>query len=206
MDGTLLDTERLARACFLRACQDVGWKVDVQVYDRCVGTTWEATRRIMLEGFGVDFPYDAMSEHWSAHYHAHVNHKPVDIKPGISSLLRHLSAAGIPLAVATSSQRATVERKLELAQIEHHFQFAICGGETKRGKPDADPYLKATSDLGIAPREAWAIEDSDNGVWAAHRAGLTVFQIPDELEPSDEVRALGHAILESAQQLYERIK
>ena len=133
-------------------------------------------------------------------------HKPVAIKPGISSLLRYLSDAGVPLAVATSSQRATVERKLELAQIDHHFQFAICGGETKRGKPDTDPYLKATSDSGIALHATWAIEDSDNGVWAAHRAGLTVFQIPDELEPSDEVRSLGHVILESAQQIYERIK
>jgi beta-phosphoglucomutase-like phosphatase (HAD superfamily) len=73
MDGTLLDTERLARACFLRACRDVGWEVDVRIYDRCVGTTCLATKRIMLEGFGADFPHEAMSEHWSEHYHAHVN-------------------------------------------------------------------------------------------------------------------------------------
>jgi HAD superfamily hydrolase (TIGR01509 family) len=206
MDGTLLDTERLARACFERAMEEIGWEVDRSIYDRCVGSTHEATKSLLIEGYGPDFPYDALQESWTAHYHGHIHSRPVDIKPGIVELLDHLGELGIPLAVATSSHRAAVETKLELARIDHHFEFTVCGGETARGKPNPDPYLKATRDLGLEPERAWAIEDSDNGVWAAHRAGLTVFQIPDELEPSEEVKSLGHAILESAQQLFERLK
>jgi HAD superfamily hydrolase (TIGR01509 family) len=205
MDGTLLDTERLTRRYFLQACEEAGWEVDTAVYDRCVGTTWDVTKRIMLEGFGRDFPMQAISERWLGNYHMHVENKPVDVKPGIRELLLHLSKVGVPLAVVTSTRRPVTERKLGLACLDQYFALTVCGGETHRGKPNPDPYLKATRDLGVAPQDAWAIEDSDNGVLAAHRAGLTVFQIPDELTPSDEVRALGHAILESAQQLFERI-
>jgi beta-phosphoglucomutase-like phosphatase (HAD superfamily) len=57
------------------------------------------------------------------------------------------------------------------------------------------PYLTATRALGYAPRECWAIEDSDNGVRAAHAAGLSVFQVPDLVPPSADVRSLGHTIL-----------
>ncbi len=201
MDGTLLDTERLARACFARACEDVGWQADMAVYDRCVGTTWEATERIIRVGYGPDFPYERMSERWEARYHAHVHHEPVDLKPGVDALLEWLQAADIPMAVATSSRRPTVEAKLHLAGLDHYFVSLVCGGETPAGKPAADPYLAAVARLGVAPRASWAVEDSDNGVRAAHAAGLEVFQIPDELAPHPDVRALGHRVCRSAREI-----
>ncbi len=201
MDGTLLDTERLARICFARACRDVGWEPDMAVYDRCVGTTWEATERIIRQGFGRDFPYERMSDVWTEHYHAHVHHEPVDLKPGIIEVLERLSTLDIPMAVATSSRRQTVEAKLDLAGIDRYFEHLVCGGETASGKPAADPYLAALTALGAQSRSSWAIEDSDNGVRAAHAAGMTVFQIPDELAPHAAVLALGHAVLASAHEL-----
>jgi HAD superfamily hydrolase (TIGR01509 family) len=205
MDGTLLDTERIARACFLQACADIGWSVDITVYDRCVGATWVESERIMRTGFGAEFPYEAMDKRWSELYHAHVHHKPVDIKAGVLAVLQRLSDLSLPLAVATSSRRATVEKKLALAGIDHHFDFLVCGGETPRGKPHADPYLAAIAELDLQAHCCWAVEDSDNGVRSAVAAGLMVFQIPDEMAPSDEVCALGHEVLTSATDLLPRL-
>ena len=109
------------------------------------------------------------------------------------------------MAVATSSRRTTVEKKLALAGIDHHFDFLVCGGETPRGKPHADPYLAAVAELDMQAHCCWAIEDSDNGVRSAVAAGLVVFQIPDEMAPSDEVYALGHEVLASATDLLPRL-
>lgn len=205
MDGTLLDTEVLARACFEQACADFGWQVDSAIYDRCVGTTWEATERIIRAGCGPEFPYETIAERWTAHYHAHVDHHPVPIKRGIEIVLARLSELSVPMAIATSSHRPAVETKLALAGIDHHFEFLICGGETSRGKPHADPYLAAVKGLDLATRDCWAVEDSDNGVRAAHAAGLVVFQIPDEMPPSAEVAQLGHEILDSALDLIPKL-
>jgi HAD superfamily hydrolase (TIGR01509 family) len=198
MDGTLLDTEVLARVCFLQACQDFELEVDVRVYDACVGATWEATEQIMKAGFGASFPYEGISARWAEHYHNFVDHKPVPLKAGIAQVLTALQARGLPMAVATSSRRPVVETKLALASIDHHFDFLICGGETPRGKPHADPYLTAAARLNVDPGQTWAVEDSDNGVRSAVAAGLIVFQIPDELSPSEEVLKLGHKIVPTA--------
>jgi len=108
-----------------------------------------------------------------------------------------LHDSGTPLALATSTRRPTAEKKLELARLDHFFQELVCGGETTHGKPYPDPYLKACELLNVSPEGCWAFEDSMNGTRAALAAGLTVFQIPDLIEPGGGERALGQAILPS---------
>ena len=197
MDGLLLDSERLARECFLLACADIGWTADTAAYDRCVGSTSETTERILREACGPDFPYAEMNACWAERYDAHINHHPVAVKPGAHELLDHLERLDIPRALATSTRRSTALRKLQLAGLTDYFLHMVCGGETERGKPHPDPYLEATQRLQREPGQCWALEDSDNGVRAAHAAGLTVFQIPDLISPDGSVRALGHRVVES---------
>jgi beta-phosphoglucomutase-like phosphatase (HAD superfamily) len=64
-----------------------------------------------------------------------------------------------------------------------------------RGKPNPDLYLHAARALGIAPARCLALEDSYNGVRAAHAAGMTVVMVPDLLPPTDEMRSLCRAIV-----------
>ena len=202
MDGTLLESERLARRCFLAACADVGWaQVDVTVYDRCVGTTYEATRAILRDGLGPAFPIDAMEERWSQRYHAHIRSEPLPRKPGVEALIARLYDAGIPLALATSSQREVTEIKLRMTGLLEFFDTLVCSGEAEQGKPHPAPYLKAAHALGHPPADCWALEDSDIGVRSAHAAGFQVIQVPDMLAPSASTRALGHPILVSAEEL-----
>lgn len=205
MDGTLLDSETLARAYFEQACLDVYQAVDMRVYDRCVGTTWEVTEALMRESFGPAFPFEVVDRRWSQLYRTHIAQTPVAIKPGILLLLKLLRELNIPLAVATSSRRPEVETKLRMAAIDQYFEFTVCGGETDQGKPHPAPYLAATAALGCLPAQCWALEDSDNGVRSAMAAGLTVFQIPDALPPSEEALGLGQKILESAVDLLPRL-
>ncbi len=198
MDGTLLDTEVLARQCFDAACADLGLIVESGVYDRCVGTNWETTERIIRSACPPDFPYPDLIARWSERYHAVVAHEAVPIKPGIQQLLHCLSERHVPLGVATSTQREVVETKLRLAGLDHYFVTLVCGGETKRGKPHPDPYQRALTDMSLPASQCWAVEDSDNGVRSAYAAGLTVIQIPDELTPAPEIVKMGHKILSSA--------
>ncbi|MCZ6619190.1 MAG: HAD family phosphatase [Gammaproteobacteria bacterium] len=196
MDGLLLDSERLARASFLQACRSFQWEPDMNVYNRCVGTTVETTEYILKEGFGGEFPFDQVSELWERLYHDHALHRPIDVKTGARELLTRLGSLAIPRALVTSTQRSTAIAKLNHAGLEGHFSHLVCGGETTRGKPHPEPYLEVIRRMEVSPENCWALEDSDNGVRAAHAAGLEVFQIPDLLEPGAEVRELGHHIVD----------
>ncbi|MCV5335454.1 HAD family hydrolase, partial [Escherichia coli] len=62
------------------------------------------------------------------------------------------------------------------------------------GKPDPEIYLLAANRLDVEPSQCLAFEDSNNGVRAAVAANMVTYQIPDLVEPCDEVKQFGHAI------------
>jgi HAD superfamily hydrolase (TIGR01509 family) len=201
MDGLLLDSERLARDAFVRACEDHGYEADLVTYQQCIGSTYDKTRELIMAAYGEDFPYEAIDERWSHHYHARLAKGPVPVKDGALALLTHLRVREVPMALVTSTRRATAEEKLEATGLIRFFSSLICGGETERGKPDPDPYLAGAARLELEPSRCWAVEDSANGVRAAVSAGCTVFQVPDLVAPTAELERLGHQIVESLREV-----
>ena len=63
----------------------------------------------------------------------------------------------------------------------------------KEGKPSPDIYAYACRELGIAPEEAIAVEDSPNGIKSAHAAGCKAVMVPDQTEPDDEISQMLYA-------------
>ena len=206
MDGLLLDSERLARDAFVQACEQSGWEADMTAYMRCIGSTYAATRRILLEAYGANFPYTHIEGIWSDIYHERIHACPVPLKAGAMALLNYLRGAEIPMALATSTRRLTAEIKLEQAGLAAYFSHTVCGDETPHGKPHPDPYLAAAVGLQLAPDRCWALEDSENGVRAALAAGCLVIQVPDLVLPGAEMRALGHLIVSSLLDVLARLE
>jgi beta-phosphoglucomutase-like phosphatase (HAD superfamily) len=54
----------------------------------------------------------------------------------------------------------------------------VTGSDVRRGKPDPEPYLLATSRLGVPPGQSVVLEDSITGVTAAEAAGCFVVAVP----------------------------
>jgi HAD superfamily hydrolase (TIGR01509 family) len=96
--------------------------------------------------------------------------------PGARELLAQVSAAGIPHALVTSSERPIMDAVL--ARLGVHFSATVCADDVRRGKPDPEPYLRAATLLGADPRSCVALEDSPNGVASAQAAGCQVVAVP----------------------------
>ncbi|GBE25435.1 fructose-1-phosphate phosphatase YqaB [bacterium BMS3Bbin02] len=88
--------------------------------------------------------------------------------------VRALAAEGVPLAVASSSNRAELDLKLAKFDLARYFGFVIAGDEVADAKPAPDIYLAAAEGLGVEPRSCVAVEDSVNGAIAAQAAGMRV--------------------------------
>lgn len=86
--------------------------------------------------------------------------------------LRELVAAGIPVAVASSSPRDHVELLLERAGITGLVGAVVGADDVERHKPDPEPYRLAARHLGIDPRACAAVEDTAVGVASARAAGM----------------------------------
>ena len=100
-------------------------------------------------------------------------------RPGALELLGALSAAGLPLGLASNSTREFVDRVLGLSGVlDGQFEVVVTADDVERPKPAPDLYLAACGALGTAPERTAALEDSPPGVAAAVAAGLFVVAVP----------------------------
>jgi HAD superfamily hydrolase (TIGR01509 family) len=98
--------------------------------------------------------------------------------PGLLPLLTALESAGIPKAVATSSDRAFVDEVLGRFDLGPRFQFLLTAEDVEQGKPNPEIYLRGAERFGLVPREMLAFEDSQTGLAAAVASGARVVAVP----------------------------
>ena len=128
-------------------------------------------------------------------------HAELPLIEGAVDAVRSLAEA-FPLAVASSSNRPLIDAVLAGAGVRTCFAATVSSEEVARGKPAPDVYLEAARRLGVAPELCAAIEDSGNGIRAAHAAGLRVIAYPNpHYPPAAEALALADVILDSLDQL-----
>ena len=194
MDGVIFDSERLVIAC---------WKVIADKYEvpeievvcrECLGVNATETKQKFLNHYGQDFPYDAYKSEMSKLYHDKYDGGRLPMKKGVTELLQYLKEAGVKVALASSTRRAVVEQELTDAGIIKYFDVVIGGDMVTRSKPEPDIFLKACEELGVSPEEAFAIEDSYNGIRAAAAGKLRPLMVPDLMEPTEEMKELAEQI------------
>ena len=79
------------------------------------------------------------------------------------------------------------------------------GDMVEKSKPEPDIYIRACKELGVLPEQAYAIEDSYNGIRSAYRAGMRPIMVPDMVPPDEEMRKLACMIKEDLSQVCRAI-
>lgn len=203
MDGVIFDSERAVMNCWLELAQKYNIKDIEKPYFACVGTTMTRTREIMLETYGEDFPYDEYARESSLMYHEKYDGGKLPMKPGVMELLSYLKEKGKKIALASSTRRETVTNQLRWAGIIDYFDVIICGDMVERSKPAPDIFLKACQELGVSPENTYAIEDSYNGIRAAHAGQLRPIMVPDLLEANDEMRGMAEYVCDNLNEVID---
>jgi HAD superfamily hydrolase (TIGR01509 family) len=113
-----------------------------------------------------------------------------------------LLAGRFRLGVASSSNREVIDAVLTASGIAELFDATVSSEEVGRGKPAPDVYLEAARRLHTPPADCAAIEDSANGIRAAHAAGMRVVAFPNRrYPPPPEVLMLADATVDSLTEL-----
>ena len=196
MDGLLIDSETMFRDVMMEVSRRRGVHLPLEVFLRMVGLQQDGSRQVALDHFGPDFDYASWTEEAWGLAHARIE-VGVALKTGVIELLDFLEARNIPRAVATSSGHVNVQRQLGPKGILPRFQAIVAAGDYARSKPNPDPFLTAAERLGVRPEACLALEDSHNGVRAAHAAGMMTIMVPDLLEATEEMRILCVAVTET---------
>lgn len=194
MDGVIFDSERATYLCWKKVAEDHGLTGMDEVYRKCIGVTVELTKQICLDAYGEDFPYDSFDKEASILFHDRYDGGRLPVKEGVLEILTFLKNIGIPTALASSTRQERVESQLKEAGLFVFFDVIVGGESVSRSKPAPDIFLFAADRLGIDPSECVVIEDSFNGIRAAHAAGMIPVMVPDMLEPNEEIRGKCKAV------------
>lgn len=197
MDGIIFDSERLVIECWKVVAEKYGIENIEDACFECLGINAALTKKLMKKRYGEAFPYDEYKKEMSAIFHSRAAGGKLPQKKGIKELLTFLKENHIPTAVASSTRREVVMRELEEGGLLPYFDRVICGDMVERSKPEPDIFLKACESLTVDATEAYAIEDSYNGIRAASRAGMKPIMVPDLAEPTEEMEKLACCILPS---------
>ncbi len=200
MDGTLLDTELVFKGIVWDVSRTLGFAMTDDLHGRIVGSSHETTNRLLVEAYGVSFPYAEFDAECRRLMQGRMA-EAVPVKAGVVELLAELRRRRVPMAVATSSRSAHALHHLGTAGLLSMFETVVTRDDVQRPKPDPEPYLLAAERLQAAPGDCLAIEDSHTGVRAAHAAGMQTVMVPDLVPPTDEIRALCQAVLPSLHQV-----
>lgn len=193
MDGVIFDSERAIIEEYKKLAPKYGLGDITQACIESIGCTWEKTRDIFCSYHGEGLDFKRLRED----VHRELLKKDFDIKPGVYEIFEWLSEQKIPVALASSTNQASVYRMLDHAKLTDYFTTIVCGNMVTHSKPHPEIFLKASALLGAEPSDCYVIEDSYNGIRAAHAAGMHPIMAPDIVQPDEEIRGLAEAVLPS---------
>jgi HAD superfamily hydrolase (TIGR01509 family) len=171
MDGVVVDSEPLSMATITEIIGERGGRVDPGLLGELTGVSLGAALGIAAERSGRLIDAADLRSAYEQRYLPRLRAAAAPT-PGLPGLVTALRAAGIPLALASSSSLAEIDAVVTALRLGPALRAIASGEEVPRHKPAPDVYLLAVERLGTGPAGVLAIEDSATGVAAAVAAGL----------------------------------
>lgn len=200
MDGTLLDTESIYVRSYMQAAAELGHDLPHDFLHALIGAPGPQFQTQVRAKLGPDFPYVPHRTRY-LELRTEMLAAGITLKPGASELLDAIDFMNLPKAVATAATRENAESHLTRAGIRDRFSVVLTRDDVEHPKPKPDLFLAAAAAIGRDPADCIAIEDSVNGVRAAHAAGMITIMVPDIAQPDAETAALCTAILPDLHQV-----
>lgn len=179
LDGVIVSTDD---------CHFEGWKMmadkegiyfDRTINERLRGVSRMASLDIILERASKGYSEDeklALATYKNDAYKQLVRKlTPADILPGAMETLKQLKAAGVRVAIGSSSKNTPII--LERIGLADWFDAVADGNQISHSKPNPEVFLLAAQKLGIAPEQCLVVEDADAGVEAALAGGMQVLGV-----------------------------
>jgi|TARA_B110001454_G_C12560807_1_gene367581 putative hydrolase of the HAD superfamily len=199
-DGLIVDTEWPIYNAWRQTFHDHGHSLPLEIFTQCIGTdfdTWSPKTHLEeLTGDHID-------------WHLLDNARQARIETelvgatameGIPKAVKAAKAAGLKVAVVSSSSHRWVDGWLKKIGLFEQFDTTVCRDDAERIKPAPDLYLVAARQLALEPATCLVIEDSVNGIKAAKSAGMPSVAIPNRVTAGCDF-SLADRVLKSAAEL-----
>lgn len=179
-DGLILDTEEPVLQSWVEVYEEHGEQLPFERWVEIVGSTTISfhPQRHLEELLGHPLPQEVLDRRIGRRAEF-IQAK--EMLPGVLQHIDEARALGLKLGVASSSTTEWVKGHLARLGILDRFHCVRCRDDVANVKPAPDLYLTVLECLEVTAAEAFAIEDSPNGIMAAKQAGLRCVAIPNPI-------------------------
>ena len=173
MDGVIVDTEPLHKKAYYQVFEDLKIDVTPELYESFTGFSTRKVCTTLKNHFDLPQEVDELSAQKRSYFkHYFDNDTEFDLLPGVRELFESYRQADITLILASSAAMNTINWVLEKFEIESYFKAKVSGDELAESKPNPEIFNIAAQLSGKDKSECMVIEDSTNGILAAHRAEI----------------------------------
>lgn len=197
LDGVIFDSEQVVRQGWRYAAERLQLGQVDNLFLQCVGANHIFTEQLLQAQLGPQFSYEEFRKYTREYFYKYTDKYGLPVKPGVQELMEYLKAGAYQIGLASSSTLQYILNGLRQAKLIDYFDVIVSGENLKRSKPEPDIYLIACEKMAVAPAEAYAIEDSYNGIRSASRAGMQPIMVPDLLPVTAEMEQLSCLVCEN---------
>lgn len=174
LDGTLLDTLELIYRCYVQTIQECfQHSGDRTTWEQHVGLPLREVFLATLAQRGQPADEEVLTDTIRCYRRILLENEPaVSTFPGIRDLLETLKLRGMRLAIVTSKHSQSACRHLQSQHLGHYFDVIVAGDHCANNKPHPEPFVKALAELGLDPKHAAMVGDSEHDIFGSRAAGV----------------------------------
>jgi HAD superfamily hydrolase (TIGR01509 family) len=175
-DGTLVDSQYANFRAMAETLAPHGVTLRQDWFDARTGLSSADIIHALLEEPGVRLDHPAGDLVAARDQRFLENAAQIRVHPDVADVV-HAFQGSLPMAVASGGSRRIIETTLRHLPLRDCFAALVTRDEVQRGKPAPDIFLQAADALAVTPARCLVYEDSDEGIAAAHTAGMSVIDV-----------------------------
>ena len=173
MDGVIVDTEPLHRKAYFKMFDNLEIEVSEELYTSFTGASTKKVCTTLIEKFQLRQSHEELALIKRKYFrHFFYNDTDFNLLPGVKGLIENYFDNNIKLVLASSASMVTIDMVFEKFDLEKYFIGKISGADLKESKPHPEIFLLASEIADESKGNCMVIEDSTNGIIAAHSAEI----------------------------------
>lgn len=173
MDGVIVDTEPVHHYAYYQHFSQLDIEVTDEHYQSLTGNSTRNVFQKLKDHFDLDHEVEHLIQTKRSLFNdAFDTKEDLHLIEGVEDLIKDLHLNGMELIVASSASKVTIDRVFKRFNLYPYFSHIVSGEDFPKSKPHPAIFEHAAS-LSIYPKnQCVVIEDSTNGIQAAHAAGI----------------------------------
>lgn len=176
MDGVIVDTEPLHYRAYHLMFKDVGITVTPELYESFTGQSTLNICKQIVDHFALDLIPDQLVRIKRNHFiNLFNNSSELTLIDGVLDCIKEYYNNKMVLIVASSASMGNINRIFKRFNLDGYFSHKFSGADLPLSKPHPAIFENSAAASGYPKDQCFVIEDSTNGIRAAHAAGIYCF-------------------------------